>query len=187
MSAKCRCSNKGKVLLKTHYLSTAMPWWFKTTDGHVYTGNALKTSPGIMRVDVREDRTGCDVVWSNETFLSQSLPRLSTATGLLYFYTFQKQSTGDVFGGWYLTAVNWETGLPVWDRLIGKRHWLNDRRIIECHRTCGLGTQPRCLCWHSHRCRYGERRAPVTRPIAGATRPVESLELNQLGGRGSTV
>ena len=88
--------------------------------GHVYTGNALKTSPGIMRVDVREDRTGCDVVWSNETFLSQSLPRLSTATGLLYFYTFQKQSTGDVFGGWYLTAVSWETGLPVWDRLIGR-------------------------------------------------------------------
>jgi hypothetical protein len=73
-----------------------------------------------MRVDVREDRTGCDVVWSNETFLSQSLPRLSTATGLLYFYTFQKQSARDAFGGWYLTAVSWETGLPVWDRLIGR-------------------------------------------------------------------
>ena len=25
-----------------------------------------------------------------------------------------------MFGGWYLTAVNWETGLPVWDRLIGR-------------------------------------------------------------------
>jgi hypothetical protein len=88
--------------------------------GHVYTGNALKTSPGIMRVDVREDRSGCDVVWHNETFLSQSLPRLSTETGLLYFYTFQKQTAEDFFGGWYLSAVDWETGEPLWDRLIGR-------------------------------------------------------------------
>ena len=88
--------------------------------GHIYTGNALKTSPGIMRVDVRDDRSGCDVVWHNETFLSQSLPRLSTDTGLLYFYTFQKQKTEDFFGGWYLSAVDWETGLPLWDRLIGR-------------------------------------------------------------------
>ena len=88
--------------------------------GHIYTGNALKTSPGIMRVDVRDDRSGCDVVWHNETFLSQSLPRLSTETGLLYFYTFQKQKAEDFFGGWYLSAVDWETGLPLWDRLIGR-------------------------------------------------------------------
>ncbi len=88
--------------------------------GHVYTGNALKTSPGIMRVDVRADRSGCDVIWHNKNFLSQSLPRLSTSTGLLYFYTFQKQTSDDLFGGWYLTAVDWETGMPLWDRLIGR-------------------------------------------------------------------
>jgi hypothetical protein len=88
--------------------------------GHVYTGNALKTSPGIMRVDVREDRSGCDVIWHNEAFLSQSLPRLSTATGLLYFYTFQKQQPDDFFGGWYLSAVDWDTGESLWDRLIGR-------------------------------------------------------------------
>jgi hypothetical protein len=88
--------------------------------GHVYTGSALKTSPGIMRVDVREDRSGCDVIWHNKSFLSQSLPRLSTETGLLYFYTFQKQAADDLFGGWYLSAVDWESGLPLWDRLIGR-------------------------------------------------------------------
>lgn len=88
--------------------------------GHVYTGNALKTSPGIMRVDVRDDRSGCDVIWHNQTFLSQSLPRLSTETGLLYFYTFQKQKAEDFFGGWYLSAVDWETGESLWDRLIGR-------------------------------------------------------------------
>lgn len=86
--------------------------------GHVYEGNALETSPGIMRVDVREDRSGCDVTWHNKEMLSQSLPRLSTANGLLYFYTFKKQNPDDFFGGWYLTAVNFETGEEIWDRLI---------------------------------------------------------------------
>ncbi len=86
--------------------------------GHVFEGNALETSPGVMRIDVREDRSGCDVVWYNEGMISQSLPRLSTSTGLLYFYTFKKQASGDFFGGWYLTAVDFDTGEELWDRLI---------------------------------------------------------------------
>jgi hypothetical protein len=86
--------------------------------GHVFSGNALATSPGVMRIDVRKDRSGCDVVWHNGDMVSQSLPRLSTATGLLYFYTFQKQAPRDWFGGWYLTAVDFETGAVLWDRLI---------------------------------------------------------------------
>jgi len=86
--------------------------------GHVFEGNALETSPGIVRIDVREDRSGCDVVWYNPEMLSQSLPRLSTATGLLYFYTFKKQAPDDLFGGWYLTAVDFDTGEELWDRLI---------------------------------------------------------------------
>jgi hypothetical protein len=86
--------------------------------GHVFEGNALETSPGVMRIDVREDRSGCDVVWYNRDMISQSLPRLSTATGLLYFYTFKKQAPDDFFGGWYLTAVDFDTGEELWDRLI---------------------------------------------------------------------
>ncbi len=86
--------------------------------GHVFEGNALETSPGVMRIDVREDRSGCDVVWYNKEMVSQSLPRLSTATGLLYFYTFKKQQPDDFFGGWYLTAVDFDTGEELWDRLI---------------------------------------------------------------------
>ncbi|MFP6663762.1 MAG: hypothetical protein VCC00_06150 [Deltaproteobacteria bacterium] len=86
--------------------------------GHVFEGNALETSPGVMRIDVREDRSGCDIVWYNKEMISQSLPRLSMATGLLYFYTFKKQAEGDFFGGWYLTAVDFDTGEELWDRLI---------------------------------------------------------------------
>ncbi len=88
--------------------------------GHIYEGNALETSPGVMRIDVRSDRSGCDIVWSNDQLISQSLPRLSTATGLLYFYTFKKQQRDDFLGGWYLTALNFSTGEEVFDRLIGR-------------------------------------------------------------------
>lgn len=88
--------------------------------GHVYEGNALETSPGVARVDVREDRSGCDLVWENTTLISQSLPRLSTATGLLYFYTFKKPEADSLLGGWYLTALDFETGEEVFDRLIGR-------------------------------------------------------------------
>ena len=87
--------------------------------GHDYNGNALQTSPGITRVDVRADRSGCNVTWYNDKMLSQSLPRLSTATGLLYFYTFKKPDPDASMGGWYLTAVDFSTGEELWDRLIG--------------------------------------------------------------------
>lgn len=86
--------------------------------GHEYIGNALETVPGVTRVDIDPDRQGCHTVWEND-LRSQSLPRLSTATGLLYFYTFKLPFEGARTGGWYLTAVDFETGEDVFDRLVG--------------------------------------------------------------------
>lgn len=87
--------------------------------GHDFMGNALKTERGVTRIDVRADRSGCDTIW--ETPLrSQSLPRLSTATGLVYVYTFKLPKPDDKWGGWYLTALDFNTGEQKWDRLIGK-------------------------------------------------------------------
>ena len=86
--------------------------------GHDYNGNALETAPGVTRVDIREDRSGCDTIWESD-MQSQSLPRLSTATGLVYVYTFKLPFEGAKTGGWYLTAMDFETGEQLWDRLIG--------------------------------------------------------------------
>ena len=87
--------------------------------GHDYNGNALETAPGVTRVDVNQTRDGCDTVWESQ-LLSQSLPRLSTATGLLYFYTFALPYPEAKTGGWYLTALDFNTGEKLFDRLIGK-------------------------------------------------------------------
>jgi len=85
--------------------------------GHDFQGNALTTQPGVTRVDVREDRSGCDTVWESP-LRSQSLPRLSTATGLVYIYTFKLPFEGARTGGWYMTALDYKTGEELWDRLI---------------------------------------------------------------------
>ena len=45
-------------------------------------------APGFTRVDVREDRSGLDVVWENRE-RSTTVSKLSTATGLIYTYTQQ--------------------------------------------------------------------------------------------------
>ena len=87
--------------------------------GHDYMGNALETAPGITRVDINEDRLDCTTVWESQ-MQSHSLPRLSTATGLVYVYTFKLPFEGAKTGGWYLTAMDFETGGILWDRLIGK-------------------------------------------------------------------
>lgn len=86
--------------------------------GHDYMGNALETAPGVTRVDINERRDGCAVVWESD-MQSQSLPRLSTATGLVYVYTFKLPFEGAKTGGWYLTAMDFDTGEQLWDRLIG--------------------------------------------------------------------
>jgi len=86
--------------------------------GHDYMGNALETAPGVTRVEVNEDRSGCETVWESD-MQSQSLPRLSTATGLVYVYTFKLPFEGAKTGGWYLTAMDYDTGEQLWDRLIG--------------------------------------------------------------------
>ena len=86
--------------------------------GHVFQGNALTTAPGVTRVDVNEDRSGCKTVWKS-SLRSQSLPRLSTATGLVYIYSFKLPFEGARTGGWYLTALDFRTGKEIWDRLIG--------------------------------------------------------------------
>ena len=47
-----------------------------------------KTSaPGIARIDVRADESGCDVVWESHEISQTTVPKLSTANGLIYVYT----------------------------------------------------------------------------------------------------
>ncbi|MFE2990347.1 hypothetical protein [Streptomyces sp. NPDC059262] len=72
---------------------------------------------GVTRVDVRKDGSGCDTVWESKVRSPSTVPKLSTANGLLYFYTKDPNSLG--IDAWYLTAVDFRTGEPRWKQLAG--------------------------------------------------------------------
>ena len=63
---------------------------------------------GIMRIDIRADESGCDVVWHSMERSTSVVPKLSAANGLVYFYTYEQQIDGKI--AWYLTALDHETG-----------------------------------------------------------------------------
>ena len=72
---------------------------------------------GIMRIDVREDESGCDVVWHSAEHSTSVVPKMSAANGLAYFYTFDPQPNGS--NAWYLTALDFRTGKTQFKILTG--------------------------------------------------------------------
>ena len=75
--------------------------------------------PGIARVDIRPDGSGCDLVWENREVSSPSaVPKVSLATGLIYLYTRDPSNPADLHA-WYFTALDFETGALVYKVLTG--------------------------------------------------------------------
>ena len=72
---------------------------------------------GIMRIDVREDASGCDVVWHSREHSPSVVPKLSAGNGLAYFYNFVPQANGQ--NAWYLMALDFETGKTQFKILTG--------------------------------------------------------------------
>jgi hypothetical protein len=78
-----------------------------------------KTSaPGLARIDVREDESGCDVVWESKEISQTTVPKLSSATGLIYLYTKLSNAPNDL-DAYYFTAVDFKSGKTVFRVLTG--------------------------------------------------------------------
>jgi hypothetical protein len=71
-------------------------------------GNPLETVAGLTRLHVRDNYSGCDLVWHTDEFRAQTTPRLSTATGLIYTYSVKEGQPvlGIPFNGWYFGALD---------------------------------------------------------------------------------
>ncbi|MFB7359778.1 hypothetical protein [Streptomyces gardneri] len=72
---------------------------------------------GATRIDVRADGSGCDTVWESDVRSPSTVPKLSTANGLLYFY--EKRPNAFGIDAWYLTAVDFRTGKRAFSRFTG--------------------------------------------------------------------
>ena len=85
--------------------------------GPAATENGASTTAGLERVDIKDDLSGCRIVWhSNETAFSV-VPKLSLANGLVYTYT--KAPDSDGIDAWYLTAIDFRKGATVYKKLAG--------------------------------------------------------------------
>jgi hypothetical protein len=73
---------------------------------------------GVARVDIRSDESGCDVAWSVDEISQTVVPKLSTKSGLVYLYT-KPKDTYRKTEEFYLTAIDYRTGKPVFRVLTG--------------------------------------------------------------------
>ena len=75
------------------------------------------TSPGIDRVDIDADGNGCQAVWQNRTERSPSaVAKMSLANGLVYIVSQVRKGASNA---WYLTALDFRTGEPVFKQRYG--------------------------------------------------------------------
>ena len=83
--------------------------------------------PGVTRIDMNADCTGCEVVWESDEASATVVPKLSTGNGLVYLYTrVQNNDIPKNTVAWYLTAVDFETGETVYKVFTGVgRNWNN--------------------------------------------------------------
>jgi len=78
-----------------------------------------KTSaPGLARIDVRKDESGCDVVWESPEISQTTVPKLSAANGLIYVYT-KLPNAPEATDAYYFTAIDFRTGRTAYRVLTG--------------------------------------------------------------------
>ncbi|MBJ7457717.1 MAG: hypothetical protein JHD02_00870 [Thermoleophilaceae bacterium] len=75
------------------------------------------TRPGITKLTVDADNGDCSVDWTSNEISPSAVPKVSTATGLIYTYT--KPARNDLLNAWYFTAIDFCTGETKFRRLAG--------------------------------------------------------------------
>ena len=65
----------------------------------------------MVRVDVRADGSGCDIVWTSPLKAPSVVAKLSAGNGIAYFYSFDL--TADGKQNWSVVGLDFRTGKQV--------------------------------------------------------------------------
>lgn len=70
---------------------------------------------GVVRLDVREDESGCETVWNSPLKVPSVVPKLSAANGIAYFYSFDlvNGADGKQTQDWSIVGLDFKTGKQV--------------------------------------------------------------------------
>ena len=81
------------------------------------TENGKTTKPGLARIDIDENGSGCHTEWTSEEIVPTIVPRLALHNGLIYTYAKDKGPANT--DAWYFTAIDFESGETVYKVLAG--------------------------------------------------------------------
>jgi len=64
---------------------------------------------------VREDESGCDTVWTSQLKVPSVVPKLSAASGIAYFYSFDRVTDPDgrQDQDWSIVGLDFRTGRQI--------------------------------------------------------------------------
>lgn len=105
----------GRSVLENSFIGYDHSLVVENNMGFTMGGDSSKAEPGFVRIDVRRDLTGCDVIWENYEVRAGTGAKLSLGTGLIYVHELLMGTKDD----WYVTAIDFETGRRIWRRYVG--------------------------------------------------------------------
>ena len=105
----------GRSVLENSFIGYDHSLVIENNKGFVMSGSSAKAEPGFVRIDVRPDLSGCDIVWENYAVRAGTGAKLSLGSGLIYVHELLL-GTDDA---WYVTAIDFETGKMAWRHFLG--------------------------------------------------------------------
>jgi hypothetical protein len=110
-----QASNENSLVCTDHSIVVENNYGYVSPFQDVIGG--LTTTPGLARIDRREDGTWA-TVWTNKKLsIPSTVTKLCVKNGLIY--TYSKPEKADGTDAWYFTAVDYRTGKVVWKQLAG--------------------------------------------------------------------
>lgn len=114
----------GRTVLENSFIGYDHSLVIENNMGFSLLNGSSRGEPGLERIDVRRDLSGCDKVWENYDVRAGTGAKLSTASGLIYVHE-PLMNTGWVTA-WYVTAIDFRSGQPVWRKYVGSgKQWDN--------------------------------------------------------------
>jgi len=107
------------LIAENNYRYDLLEWNDQLGDGTPIGGDlSLVSSPGMARIDINRNGTGCKKVWTNTSVRPPSaVSKGDTANGLVYTYENLRDPSGA--DPWYWTAVDYRSGRIAWRQRAG--------------------------------------------------------------------
>lgn len=86
--------------------------------------NGRASEPGMTRIDLAADGSGCEVVWENTTVRVPSVVSKGSTSGVIVSYTRDNSIWG--IDAWYFTAIDASTGKIMWRQRSGSGPMVNN-------------------------------------------------------------